>query len=83
MAFKIQPHTRIQEWVALEKGYFSDEGLEYELEKSFVGAFRNPDLDGPSMPVTEMLEGAFEDMDNYGEDRREDIGFMKLLADAK
>jgi hypothetical protein len=25
----------------------------------------------------------FNDMDNYGEDRREDIGFMKLLEDAK
>ena len=64
MAFKIQPHTRIQEWVALEKGYFSDEGLEYELEKSFVGTFRNPDLESPSVPVTEMLNGAFEDMES-------------------
>ena len=36
MVFKIQPHTRIQEWVALEKGYFTDEGLDYELEKSFA-----------------------------------------------
>ena len=64
MAFKIQPHTRIQEWVALEKGYFGDEGLEYELEKSFIGVFRNPDLAGPSVPVTEMLKGAFEDMES-------------------
>jgi NitT/TauT family transport system substrate-binding protein len=29
MVFKIQPHNRLQEWVAEEKGYFSDEGLEY------------------------------------------------------
>jgi hypothetical protein len=27
--FKIQPHNRLQEWVADEKGYFSDEGLDY------------------------------------------------------
>ena len=27
--FKIQPHSRLQEWVAEEKGYFSDEGLDY------------------------------------------------------
>ena len=29
MVFKIQPHNRLQEWVAEEKGYFQDEGLEY------------------------------------------------------
>lgn len=29
MVFKIQPHNRLQEWVAEEKGYFEDEGLEY------------------------------------------------------
>jgi hypothetical protein len=27
--FVIQPHFRLQEWVAEEKGYFKDEGLEY------------------------------------------------------
>jgi ABC-type nitrate/sulfonate/bicarbonate transport system substrate-binding protein len=27
--FIIQPHFRLQEWVAEEKGYFRDEGLEY------------------------------------------------------
>jgi NitT/TauT family transport system substrate-binding protein len=27
--FKIQPHSRLQEWVAEEKGYFRDEGLDY------------------------------------------------------
>ncbi|HEY2240737.1 MAG TPA: hypothetical protein VGI21_18195 [Streptosporangiaceae bacterium] len=29
MALKIMPHGRLQEWVAEEKGYFTDEGLEY------------------------------------------------------
>ena len=29
MVFKIQPHNRLQEWVAEEKGYFEAEGLEY------------------------------------------------------
>jgi ABC-type nitrate/sulfonate/bicarbonate transport system substrate-binding protein len=36
--FVIQPHFRLQEWVAQEKGYFRDEGLEYsfneEVQKS-------------------------------------------------
>ena len=27
--FVIQPHFRLQEWVADEKGYFSAEGLDY------------------------------------------------------
>jgi NitT/TauT family transport system substrate-binding protein len=29
VALKIQPHGRLQEWVADELGYFTDEGLEY------------------------------------------------------
>jgi ABC-type nitrate/sulfonate/bicarbonate transport system substrate-binding protein len=31
--FVIQPHFRLQEWVAEEKGYFSDEGLEYAFNE--------------------------------------------------
>ena len=27
--FVIDPHFRLQEWVAEEKGYFADEGLDY------------------------------------------------------
>ena len=27
--FVIEPHFRLQEWVAEEKGYFTDEGLDY------------------------------------------------------
>ena len=29
--FIIQPHGRLNDWVADEKGYFADEGLDYEL----------------------------------------------------
>src|SRR4030081_584474 len=39
--FIIEPHFRLQEWVADEKGYFKDEGLDYifqELIKSTDGA---------------------------------------------
>lgn len=59
--FIIQPHTRIQEWVALEKGYFSDEGLEYELEDAFAAKFRNPSLHESGEPA-EVKLGAFESM---------------------
>ncbi|TWT05943.1 ABC transporter substrate-binding protein [Reyranella sp. CPCC 100927] len=32
--FVIQPHFRLQEWVAQEKGYFSDEGLDYVFQET-------------------------------------------------
>src|SRR5215510_11041820 len=32
--FIIGPHMRLQEWVAEEKGYFKDEGLDYEFVTS-------------------------------------------------
>jgi len=35
--FIIEPHFRLQEWVAEEKGYFRSEGLDYEF-KEFVRA---------------------------------------------
>jgi ABC-type nitrate/sulfonate/bicarbonate transport system substrate-binding protein len=31
--FVIEPHFRLQEWVAHEKGYFTDEGLDYEFRE--------------------------------------------------
>jgi len=31
MTFRIMPHGRLQEWVAEEKGFFADEGLEYDF----------------------------------------------------
>lgn len=60
--FVIQPHTRIQEWVALEKGYFEAEGLDYELEDTFANKFRNPSLNERGTPA-EVRIGAFESME--------------------
>lgn len=31
--FIIEPHFRLQEWVADQKGYFTDEGLDYEFRE--------------------------------------------------
>lgn len=59
--FIIQPHTRIQEWVALEKGYFTTEGLDYQLDESFAAKFRNPSLGEPGNPA-EIRIGAYEHM---------------------
>ncbi len=32
--FIIQPHFRLQDWVAEEKGYFKDEGLDYVFQET-------------------------------------------------
>ena len=32
--FIIEPHFRLQEWVAEEKGYFKDEGLDYVFRET-------------------------------------------------
>jgi hypothetical protein len=34
--FIIAPHFRLQEWVAEEKGYFRDEGLDYEFREQAI-----------------------------------------------
>ena len=34
--FRIEPHGRLQEWVADEKGYFNEEGLDYEFLTSYA-----------------------------------------------
>jgi hypothetical protein len=36
--FVIAPHMRLHEWVAVEKGYFDDEGLVYALEDQLKSA---------------------------------------------
>jgi ABC-type nitrate/sulfonate/bicarbonate transport system substrate-binding protein len=33
--FQVAPHMRLQEWIAEEKGYFKDEGLDYEFLETF------------------------------------------------
>ena len=40
--FLIEPHFRLQEWVAEEKGYFRAEGLDYEF-RELVRADRRQD----------------------------------------
>jgi NitT/TauT family transport system substrate-binding protein len=63
MAFIIQPHTRMQEWVALETGYFDAEGLEYQLTESFAAKFKNPSLKESGAPA-EIRSGAYEMMES-------------------
>ena len=49
--FIIEPHFRLQEWVADEKGYFRAEGLDYEfreLIRSTAGQHHNKANRAPS-----------------------------------
>ena len=53
--FVIEPHFRLQEWVAEEKGYFRSEGLDYEfreLIRSTEGQHHN-----------KVNEGAFQSIE--------------------
>jgi NitT/TauT family transport system substrate-binding protein len=61
--FRIQPHVRLQEWVAEECGFFGAEGLDYEFEQGgFAGASAAaPVRPADAAPLT-ARSGAFEDM---------------------
>jgi hypothetical protein len=62
--FTIQPHGRLQEWIAHEKGYFRDEGLDYEFARGpSSDTKKNVDARGK---VTELLSGAFESYEHAG-----------------
>src|SRR5262249_41353350 len=64
MVFRIQPHTRLHEWVADEAGFFRDEGLEYEFDTDRYAA--GSAMTGTVTPADEMhgqiRSGALEDM---------------------
>jgi ABC-type nitrate/sulfonate/bicarbonate transport system substrate-binding protein len=57
----IQPHGRLNDWVAEEKGYFTGEGLDYELnvEASRKNTPRLSAIDSPS-PLEDHRFGAYE-----------------------
>ena len=62
--FRIIPHRRLQEWVAEEKGYFADEGLDYEFVTSNrADGFSNPSIDSTEEAPSEVKQGAFESME--------------------
>src|SRR5689334_24075334 len=56
--FIIQPHGRLQEWIAHEKGYFGAEGLDYEF-KGGLSAERKKQVDDGGK-VLDVMSGAFE-----------------------
>lgn len=62
--FTIQPHGRLQEWIAHENGYFRDEGLDYEFGIRPT-ADREKQVDGAGK-VVEVRAGAFESYKQSG-----------------
>ena len=64
--FRIMPHGRLQEWVAEEKGYYAEEGLDYEfvrpaaVGREAMGGGSVQSADGAPGPV---MNGAFESME--------------------
>ncbi len=56
--FIIQPHGRLQEWIAHEKGYFAAEGLDYEFQGG-LSAERKKQVDAGGK-VVDVMSGAFE-----------------------
>jgi NitT/TauT family transport system substrate-binding protein len=69
--FKIQPHSRLQEWVAEDKGYFRDEGLDYTFQwpgsADAMGVGRSYHINGSIQSAedapAEVKRGAFETME--------------------
>ena len=64
--FRIQPHVRLQEWVAEDLGFFGEEGLDYEFEpEGFAGASTTTGSSVQPSDVAPMAarSGAFEDME--------------------
>ena len=62
--FIIQPHGRLQEWIADENGYFRDEGLDYELVQGLSAESRKT-ADEAGRPA-EVHSGAFESYKHAG-----------------
>jgi NitT/TauT family transport system substrate-binding protein len=64
--FRIMPHGRLQEWVAEEKGYYAQEGLDYEfVPSSRVGrqALEGGSVQSADGAPGQVMTGAFESME--------------------
>ena len=62
--FRIEAHGRLQEWVADEKGYFKDEGLDYEFLTSYATQSSGYALvQSTESAAPEVKRGAFENME--------------------
>jgi NitT/TauT family transport system substrate-binding protein len=61
--FRIQSHGRLQEWIAEEKGYFKNEGLDYEFIVKPIATWSSHVESTESAPA-EVQRGAFESIED-------------------
>ena len=62
--FRIDLHGRLQEWVAHEKGYFTDEGLDYEFATAYAAESSGYALvQSREAAAPEVKRGAFESIE--------------------
>jgi NitT/TauT family transport system substrate-binding protein len=55
--FRISTHGRLQDWIAVEKGYFDDEGLDYVID---MRVLENADQDIAAPVQSDVRTGAYE-----------------------
>jgi NitT/TauT family transport system substrate-binding protein len=55
--FRISSHGRLQDWIAVEKGYFEEEGLDYVID---MRVLENADQDIAVPALSDVRTGAYE-----------------------
>jgi len=58
--FIIRPHGRLHDWIAHEKGYFREEGLQYQLVSDEARENRLKEVDPATGALREIRSGAYE-----------------------
>jgi ABC-type nitrate/sulfonate/bicarbonate transport system substrate-binding protein len=83
--FIVEPHFRLQEWVAEEKGYFRAEGLDYEfreLIRSTAGQHHNKGGQGAFQSIEKGREADVSCACHWTVNVAASNGHAKLYADA-
>jgi hypothetical protein len=83
--FIVEPHFRLQEWVAEEKGYFRDQGLDYEfreLVRSTAGQHHNKGGRGAFQSIEEGREANVSCACHWTVNVAASNGHTKLYSDA-
>jgi len=83
--FIVEPHFRLQEWVAEEKGYFHAEGLDYEfreLIRSSDGRHHNKGAQGAFQSIEQGREADVSCACHWTVNVAASNGHAKLYADA-
>jgi len=83
--FIVEPHFRLQEWVAEEKGYFRAEGLDYEfreLIRSTSGQHHNKGAQGAFQSIEQGREADVSCACHWTVNVAASNGHARLYADA-